>query len=67
MLPKQKALSNVVIKMTQIANQKSLISVLKVLLKTDDIEIIKYTLESLIDDLEDSEPDTEGNDGETIL
>lgn len=53
--------------MGQVTNNTILISVLKVLLKTDDIEIIKYTLESLIDDLEDSEFNIEGNDGETIL
>lgn len=34
--------------------RKRIIEVLKVLLKIDNIEIIKYTVESLIEELEES-------------
>ena len=36
-------------------NKKYLIGVLKVILKINDPEIVKYTIESLIEELEESE------------
>jgi len=41
--------------MNQIHNKEYLVSVLKVLLKINDLEIMKYTIESLIEDIEDSD------------
>jgi len=41
--------------MNQIHNKKYLVSVLKVLLNINDLEIMKYTIESLIEDIEDSD------------
>ena len=35
------------------ATLKKILGVLKVLLQLDDIEVIKYTIESLIEELED--------------
>lgn len=40
--------------MKKISEKQHLIEMLKILLEIDDIEIIKYTLESIIEDLEDS-------------
>jgi len=40
----------------QTAEKIRIIKVLKVLLTIDDPEIIKFTIESLIEDLEDSTP-----------
>lgn len=36
-------------------NKEYLIKVLKVILKTNDLDIVKYTIESLIEELEDSD------------
>ena len=35
-------------------NKSNLIAILKVLLSIDDIQVMKYTIESLVDELEDS-------------
>lgn len=36
-------------------NKEYLLGVLRVILKTNDLEIVKYTIESLIEELEESE------------
>lgn len=36
-------------------NKEYLVQVLRVILKTNDIEIIKYTIESLIEELEEAQ------------
>ena len=36
-------------------NKEYLVGVLRVILKTNDLEIVKYTIESLIEELEESE------------
>jgi hypothetical protein len=36
-------------------SKKYLLSVLKVILKIDDIEIVKYTIQSLIEELEEAD------------
>lgn len=40
-------------------DRDNLILILKVLLTIDDIDIIKYTIESLIEELEDKKSDTD--------
>lgn len=35
-------------------NKEYLVGVLRVILKTNDLEIVKYTIESLIEELEES-------------
>ena len=35
-------------------NKEYLVKVLKVILRTNDLEIVKYTIESLIEELEES-------------
>jgi hypothetical protein len=40
--------------MINIYDKKYLIKILKVLLKIDDIEIMKYTIESIIEELEEN-------------
>ena len=37
-----------------INNKEYLVKVLRIILKTNDLEIIKYTIESLIEELEES-------------
>ncbi len=38
-------------------NKNHLIAILKVLLNIDDIQVMKYTIESLVEELEDSDND----------
>jgi len=46
-----------VIKNISLHNKKYLIGVLKVILKTNDLEIVKCTIESLIEELEEANID----------
>ena len=44
------------------SNKTHLIAILKVLLDIDDIQVMKYTIESLVEELEDSGGENTTND-----
>lgn len=46
----------------RLRNKEHLIKVLKSLLQVEDMEVLKYTLSSLIESLEEGEAETEDSD-----